>query len=61
MADFTYRASREMLPLTLCMSLYHRLQGPCLIFYVSNSPEGLKFEAELTAFAANRYSNVSKL
>lgn len=35
-------ASGEILPLMLCMSLFHRLQGPGLIFYVSNTPEGLQ-------------------
>jgi len=37
----TYRASGEILPLMLCMSLLHRLKAPGLIFYISNTPEGL--------------------
>lgn len=37
-----YRASGEILPLMLCMSLFHRLQGPGLIFYLTNTPEDLE-------------------
>lgn len=42
MRDFMYTASGEILPLMLCMSLFHRLQGPGLIFYLSNTPEDLQ-------------------